>query len=210
VTPSESLTENPELFAAMTLSSGIPGVTRDTALIKHLLVSFGSIEIESIRSFVRLKSEVETVVQLNGSFAERTNCRSRLLELLPAVEVRLSVGAKLSRRVVELASEVLPITSFANPPAIEMTSLSETVADLVALNVTPLPLNTGELMVQPWDAVSPAISFKVTDSLKVKETFTLLAMFASLVSELAVTEGLDVFIEIDNADEAVEVWEFRF
>jgi hypothetical protein len=38
-TPSESLTENPELLAAMTLSSGFPGVTIDTAPIKHFLLS---------------------------------------------------------------------------------------------------------------------------------------------------------------------------
>jgi hypothetical protein len=76
---------------------------------------------------------------------------------------------------------------------------------LVALKVTPVPLNTGVVEVQPVETLRPAMSFKVTDSLKVRDTFTLLAMFASLVSELAVIEGFDVFTTTDKAGDTREV-----
>ena len=72
-TLSESETENPELFAAIMLSSGDPGDTSDTALIKHLLESLGCAATESIRSVVRLKSAEVRVEQFKGSFQERTN-----------------------------------------------------------------------------------------------------------------------------------------
>jgi len=210
VTPSESEIENPVLLAAIMLSSGVPGETRDTALITHLLESVGCVATESIRSFVRLKSLVVNVAQFKGSFPVSTNWRSRVLELLPPVEVRVKVGAMLSFSVSVLGSEVLPIESFANPPAIETTSLSEAFPVLVALNVTPVPLKTGEVLVQPADTERPAMSFKVTDSLKVRETFTWLAMFASLVSELEEIAGFEVFTARVKALEATEVCEFRF
>jgi hypothetical protein len=75
----------------------------------------------------------------------------------------------------------------------------------VTLKVTPVPLNSGVVEVQPVETLSPAISFRLTDSLKVKETFTLLVMLASLVIELAVIEGFDVFTTRDKAADTREV-----
>jgi hypothetical protein len=75
----------------------------------------------------------------------------------------------------------------------------------VALKVTPVPLNAGVEKVQPVETLRPAMSFKLTDSLKVRETFTLLAMLASLVSELEVIEGFEVLMDTDKAEDAKEV-----
>jgi hypothetical protein len=80
----------------------------------------------------------------------------------------------------------------------------------VALKVTPDPLKTGEVKDQPVETLSPAISLRLTDSLNVKETFTWLVMFASLVSELDVIEGFEVLMDTDKAEDAKEVCEFRF
>ena len=95
--------------------------------------------------------------------------------------------------------------SLANPPAAVTTSLSEALPFLVALNVTPVPLKTGDVFVQPVDTSRPAMSFSVTDSLNVNETFTWFAMFASLVKLLMLTDGFDVFMETDSAGEVEEV-----
>jgi hypothetical protein len=49
------------------------------------------------------------------------------------------------------------------------------------------------------------MSFSLMDSLKVSETLTLLAIFASLDRELVVIEGFVVFITRDKAGDAKEV-----
>jgi hypothetical protein len=49
------------------------------------------------------------------------------------------------------------------------------------------------------------MSFSVTDSLKVSETLTLLAMFASRIRELEDIEGLFVFTTRDRAGDAEDV-----
>jgi hypothetical protein len=205
VTPSESATEKPELLAEMMLLSGAPGDTRETALIRHLLASFGSTVIDSILSLVRSKSLWVIVAQFRGSPADSTNCRLRSPELLPLVEVIVSNGAMLSWRVTVWVLEVFPFWSLAKPPAAVTISLSDTMPVLVTLKVTPVPLNTGVVAVQPVEALRPAMSFKVTDSLKVRDTFTLLVMLASLVSELAVIEGFDVLTTKDKAGDTREV-----
>jgi hypothetical protein len=122
-----------------------------------------------------------------------------------------NVGAILSWRVSALAVEVFPYESLAKPAKAETTSLSEAVPVLDALNVTLLPptLNSGEAAVHPSDTPSRAMSFSSTVSLKVRDTFTLLAMFTSLVKELTVIEGFVVLIETDRALEADEVSELR-
>ena len=76
--------------------------------------------------------------------------------------------------------------------------------------MTPVPLNTGDAALHPGDNSKPARSFRVTFSLKVRDTFTWFAMFASLVNELAVNDGFAVLIETDRAGEAEEVTEFMF
>ena len=78
------------------LLSAPPGETIETALIWHLFESLGCPVIESIRSLVRSKSAEVRVEQFNGSFAVSRNCRSLVLEVLPPVEVIVSVGAMLS------------------------------------------------------------------------------------------------------------------
>jgi hypothetical protein len=85
------------------------------------------------------------------------------------------------------------------------TSLSETLPVLVALKVAPDPLNEGVVNVHPLDTSTPAMSFSLMDSLKVSETLTLLAIFASLDRELVVIEGFVVFITRDKAGDANEV-----
>lgn len=83
-------------MAAILLLSGLPGDTKDTAFIRHLLGSLGCTATESIRSLVKLKSAEVRLEQLSGSFPETTNWRSRELEVLPLVELIVSVGAMLS------------------------------------------------------------------------------------------------------------------
>jgi hypothetical protein len=160
---------------------------------------------ESILSFVRLKSLVVKVEQFKGSLPVTTNWRSRVVALLPAVEVIVSVGDTLSGRVKVLSVEVLPCESIAKPPGMVRTSLSETSPVLVALKVAPDPLNEGVVNVHPLDTSTPAMSFSLMDSLKVSETLTLLAIFASLDRELVVIEGFVVFITRDKAGDANEV-----
>jgi hypothetical protein len=76
---------------------------------------------------------------------------------------------------------------------------------LVALKVAPDELNEGVVNVHPLDTSTPAMSFSLMDSLKVSETLTLLAIFASLDRELVVIEGFVVFITRDKAGDAKEV-----
>lgn len=109
-----------------------------------------------------------------------------------------------------LAFEVFPFESLAKPAKAETTNLSEALPVLVALKVTLRALNSGSVAVQPRDTTSRAMSFCSTVSLKVRDTFTLLAMFTSLVKELDVIEGFMVLIETDRAGEADEVSEPRF
>jgi hypothetical protein len=92
--------------------------------------------------------------------------------VLPLVEVKVRVGATLSSIVAVPEFEVFPLKSLANPPARVTTSLCDTLPDFVALKVTPVPLNSGVVAVQPEDTSSPAVSFSVTDSLKVRDMFT--------------------------------------
>jgi hypothetical protein len=86
-----------------------------------------------------------------------------------------------------------------------ITSLSETLPVLVAVKVAPDGLNEGVVKVHPLDTSTPAMSFSLMDSLKVSETLTLLAIFASLDRELVVIEGFVVFITRDKAGDVTEV-----
>ena len=99
---------------------------------------------------------------------------------------------------------MFPVESIAKPAETVTVNLSETTPVLVALKDTLLPLNCGVVLLHPEVTVSPAISFKVTLSLKVSVTFTWFAVTPSLVTEVSVMNGLAVSTITDKLGEAVE------